>query len=551
VADPSLPRNLFPPAWVVATVGEVGHSILGQTKVPPYAPGQLSKYLRVANVQDGMLDLADLAEMPFEDPDRYTLHEGDILLCEGQSKELVGRAALYVGAREGLLFQNSLIRFRPYPGVVPEYALAVFRAYQKTGVFTSIAKSTTNIAHISLARFRTLPFPLPPTAIQAEIALNIGVIQDSLDLIAEAVRIGISELSGLYGIIRDDEILGTHAREWGNGSVGFSRWPMLSLKEVVPEDAPVVYGIVQPGPNVEKGVPYVRGLDLKDGHIEMAQLWRTTENIAERYKRSALSEGDVLLNIIRHTRSAIVPARLDGANITRTTIRVRPGDSITSNYLWHWLSSAAAQAWMKSRMRGIDMPGLNLRDIRELPIPVPPISVQDEISRNLDELITHLSDMAAAFDVLSTELPQLEASLLGSFSYGSSAASIAGKVPEDVQLLLGQELYGSLAEHAARIDEDEKSRRTSRARDSSSSTQEGDAEMQPERNGISAAAPNELMAALGALGGRASPEDLYAAMRLSENAVDSFYTSVRELITRRQLKELRPDNALVFLEIVK
>ena len=205
--DNSFPQSLFPITWAVCTIGDAGESILGQTKAPPYAPGERFPYLRVANVQDGFLDLAELIEMPFQDPDRYTLRQGDILLCEGQSKELVGRAAMYGGTLDRLLFQNHLIRFRPYAGIEPEYALAVFRAYQKTGVFSLISKSTTNIANMSLARFRALPFPLPPTAIQAEIALNMSSVQDNVDLIADAIHSGMNELASLVPIARNEEIL--------------------------------------------------------------------------------------------------------------------------------------------------------------------------------------------------------------------------------------------------------------------------------------------------------------------------------------------------------
>jgi type I restriction enzyme, S subunit len=549
LTDNSFPQSLFPSTWAICTIGDAGESILGQTKAPPHAPGERFSYIRVANVQDGILDLDEVVEMPFKDPDRYTLRHGDVLLCEGQSKELVGRAAMYHGTFDRLLFQNHLIRFRPYAGIAPEYALAVFRAYQKSGIFSSVSKSTTNIANMSLARFRALPFPLPPTAIQVEIALNISSVQDSIDLIANAIESGMNELPSLVGVARNEAILSEGAATWGNGHVGTSRWPLVTLREVVAEDAPVVYGIVQPGPNVDEGVPYIRGLDLQDGYIDNSQLWHTTPEIAERYSRSAVSAGDILLNIIRHTRAAIVPSSLEGANITRTTARVRPGERATSSYLWHWLSSEAAQSWLKGRMRGIDMPGLNLRDVRELPVPVPPLSVQNQISRNLDEIVLRADGIRSSFSSLSEHLPDLEASLIESFAYGPAAVSISEKVPDNVQLQLAQELLESLAEEATSAEAAEKARRARRVEVSEDRSPEGGKSMQPAPKGRQVTNAEEVARALEDLGGRASPEDLYAFMRLAEAAVDSFYTSIRELVANSQLSENRPNNTAVFLEI--
>jgi type I restriction enzyme, S subunit len=94
---------------------------------------------------------------------------------------------------------------------------------------------------------------------------------------------------------RDEEILGSQSASWNTGLTGESRWPIFSAADVVQEGAPIVYGIVQPGPNMEEGIPYIRGRDLKEGHIEIEQLWRTTPEIAVRYSRSALKAGDVLL----------------------------------------------------------------------------------------------------------------------------------------------------------------------------------------------------------------------------------------------------------------
>ena len=129
-------------------------------------------YLRVANVFEDRIDTTDVLAMNFDDGEvaKYELRCGDILLNEGQSPELVGRAAIYRDEIPGACFQNTLIRFRAGRDVVPEFALLVFRRYLHSGIFRSIARWSTNIAHLGLRRFRALPFPVPPLEEQERIA---------------------------------------------------------------------------------------------------------------------------------------------------------------------------------------------------------------------------------------------------------------------------------------------------------------------------------------------------------------------------------------------
>ncbi len=176
----------LPEGWCWAGCDQVGEILLGRRRAPEYT-GQERPYLRVANVKDGSLYLGDILSMPFEDDefDKYRLKEGDVLVSEGQSPELVGQSALYRGAPTICAFQATLHRFRPVPGrVSPRYAETVFRAWVRSGVFRSRCIITTNIGHLTLGRFKGVEFPLPPLPEQhrivAEVDRRLSVL-DALD----------------------------------------------------------------------------------------------------------------------------------------------------------------------------------------------------------------------------------------------------------------------------------------------------------------------------------------------------------------------------------
>ena len=144
---------------------QVGDIQLGRQRSPRHHSGtHMRPYLRVANVFEDRIDTSDVLQMNFTPSEfrTYELGYGDILLNEGQSLHLVGRPAMYRDEVPGACFQNTLVRFRPYNGLDPKFALIVFLAHLHSKRFQKIARWTTTMAHLGAARFSMVEFPLPP-----------------------------------------------------------------------------------------------------------------------------------------------------------------------------------------------------------------------------------------------------------------------------------------------------------------------------------------------------------------------------------------------------
>lgn len=179
-ALPDLPRG-----WVWTSVDAVGEVLLGRQRAPQYLTGRYSRpYLRVANIKDDRIDYSDVEEMDFDSThfEKYSLIPGDILVSEGQSPDLLGQSAIYDGGVDGLCFQKTLHRFRPIPsGPSSIFAQLVFRSHVKTGVFKRLGSITTNIAHLTLIKFKCSPFPLPPLIEQMRITRETERILSIVD----------------------------------------------------------------------------------------------------------------------------------------------------------------------------------------------------------------------------------------------------------------------------------------------------------------------------------------------------------------------------------
>lgn len=191
----------LPNSWFESTIGQVGKVQLGRQRSPRFHSGDnMRPYLRVQNVFEDRLDLADVMTMHFSDADfeRYRLEPGDILLCEGQSPEYLGRPAMYKGEIEGACFTNTLIRFKASDRVRPAFALLVFRHHMHSRRYVAEGTITTNIAHLGAGRFANVEFPLPPLDEQDEIvgrASSLLTLAGEIQGKQERVRLHVDKMT--------------------------------------------------------------------------------------------------------------------------------------------------------------------------------------------------------------------------------------------------------------------------------------------------------------------------------------------------------------------
>lgn len=181
-------------------------------------------------------------------------------------------------------------------------------------------------------------------------------------------------------------------------------WQNVAFEDLTPPDAPIVYGILQPGPDRKNGVPYVRPTEIGEHSIKLSDLRRTSAEIARRYWRSMLRSKDVILTIVGTIgKVAVVPAELGGGNITQSSCRIRPTPQLVEpEFLAYFLRSDAAISQFGAKKLGTAVLRLNIGDIRRFRIPLAPLTEQRCIVAKLDVLTTRLARARAELDRLPT-----------------------------------------------------------------------------------------------------------------------------------------------------
>jgi len=126
-------------------------------------------YMRVANVQDGHLNLDDIQhiEVLQGDIDRYRLMPGDLLLTEGGDRDKLGRGAVWQGEIKDCIHQNHIFCVRSDVGIIcPEFLSAQIASQRGKRYFLKVGKQTTGIATINKTALSAYPALVPPMELQ-------------------------------------------------------------------------------------------------------------------------------------------------------------------------------------------------------------------------------------------------------------------------------------------------------------------------------------------------------------------------------------------------
>ncbi|WP_429165918.1 restriction endonuclease subunit S [Aeromonas rivipollensis] len=184
-------------------------------------------------------------------------------------------------------------------------------------------------------------------------------------------------------------------------------WSYIPLEQLAQKNS-VTYGVVQPGTHDETGIPIVRVNNFKDGRIELADVMRIAPEIESKYGRTRLEGGEVLLTVVGSVgQVAVVPEQLKGFNVARAVAVIHATQEVEPHWLALCLRSPLSQHLLTSRANTTVQTTINLKDLRALPIPMPPASERKQmigLLGALDDRITLLRETNATLEAIAQAL---------------------------------------------------------------------------------------------------------------------------------------------------
>jgi type I restriction enzyme S subunit len=168
-------------------------------------------------------------------------------------------------------------------------------------------------------------------------------------------------------------------------------WIEERLENLISLGSTITYGVVQPGPEDEQGVPFVRGGDIYNGKIAVDKLRTISQNVSKEYKRTLLEGGELLMSLVGYPGEvAIVPSELKGANIARQAAYIKLDEKIDNKYLMYYLLSEIGKFFLFQKSTGSAQQVINLVELKEVNVILPPLAQQQKIAKiisTVDDLI--------------------------------------------------------------------------------------------------------------------------------------------------------------------
>jgi type I restriction enzyme S subunit len=141
-------------------------------------------YLRVANVQDGFLDLSEIKTIRIEKSkvQRYLLKNRDVLLTEGGDFDKLGRGAVWKASISFCVHQNHVFVVRVDDTILlAEHLSALTSSSFGKRYFISCSKQSTNLASINSSQLKAFPVLLPPLPEQKAIAALLSTWDEAIE----------------------------------------------------------------------------------------------------------------------------------------------------------------------------------------------------------------------------------------------------------------------------------------------------------------------------------------------------------------------------------
>jgi type I restriction enzyme M protein len=344
---------------------------------------QKGKYrvTRIQTISDATVDLEKTKWTNDDVPEDYFMQEGDILLSHINSIEHLAKSAIFKGISEQVVHGTNLIRFKPDKSkVVPEFISAVFKSQTFIDKAKSFAQKAVNQASLRVGDLKSIQIPLPPLPIQEEIVAEIEGYQKIID----GAKTVVANYKPKIDIDPD--------------------WEMVELESI----AQVIsgYGFNSSDFNEDNPIRCIKITNVGVREFVDDDSSRLPANFIEEYSRYAVNTGDLVISLTRTIISsglkvAVVPESWDNTLVNQRVAGLKPTEDSNIQFLYHFLCSDFVFKYVEEKSRSLMQPNLSVTDLKKLPVPNPPIDIQNEIVHQIQveqELVNSNKQLIEIFE---------------------------------------------------------------------------------------------------------------------------------------------------------
>lgn len=194
------------------------------------------------------------------------------------------------------------------------------------------------------------------------------------------------------------------------------------------------YGIVQPGPSVQRGVPIIKVNNIISGLYDTEYLDKTTVENDAKYQRTKLKGGELIVTVVGTCgKTAIVPPHFAGCNLVRATCLIDIEDETICRWIKYYIDSPQGQAYINRNLNTTVQATLNVKNLNEMPIPF----YSKEYTSNVVKILSSLDRKIELNNKINADLEEMAQAIFKNwfvdfepFKDGKFVDSELGKIPE-------------------------------------------------------------------------------------------------------------------------
>ena len=207
-------------------------------------------------------------------------------------------------------------------------------------------------------------------------------------------------------------------------------WTWTMPEQLLQPGRSLTYGVIKLGLPVADGVPTLRSSDVRWLRIDAEQVKRIGREIADAYQRTYLQGGEILVTV-RGTLGgvAVVPPTMKGWNISREVAVLPFVPDVHAPYFALAIASNRSRQWLSRAAKGVAYTGINIEDLKRLPLPFPSFDEQLEIMRRTSKLLADTDALLARIANVSRAVEHTSQALLTKAFRGELLASQEPAVP--------------------------------------------------------------------------------------------------------------------------
>jgi type I restriction enzyme, S subunit len=329
------------------------------------------------------------------------LRRGEFAYNKGNSNLYPQGCVYQLKEFEEAAASNAFICFRLKNGNAPGFFEGLFEknahGLQLSKFLTSGARSD-GLLNIKADEFFSVRLPIPPDpAEQRKIAACLTSLDDLLAAEGRKLEALRTHKKGLMQQLfpREGE---SRPRLRFPEFRDKPEWQDQALADLC--TATISYGIVQAGPHVPDGMPYIKSTDL-NSPLCLVSLARTSQVIAKKYRRSEVVPGDLVFSLRGNIGvTQIVPEEIRVANLTQGTARVRTRGPAA--FFIQALRSQPVHDRIMAVSKGSTLQEISLDSLRKVRLRCPDVAEQQRIAACLSSLDALIAAQSRKLNALRT-----------------------------------------------------------------------------------------------------------------------------------------------------